>query len=118
MLPKLNTSLGMLHCEYTEDIQSSVITSDSTFSNIFPELFAGMGDTELLLHIQQALAQHCLDYIELTELNTYLEGGGSFPNNKNLNKQINLESYLTAPEAGSTFYSSTVQMFCVVYRCR
>ena len=55
MLPKLNTSSGVLHFEHTGDIKSNVITSDSTFSNIFPELFPGMGHIELLLHIQQAL---------------------------------------------------------------
>lgn len=56
----------MLHFEYTEDIWSSVITSDSTFSNKFPAMFPGMGDIELLLHTQQLLAQHCFDYTQVT----------------------------------------------------
>jgi hypothetical protein len=66
MLTELNTSSGVLHFEYMEDIQSSVITSDSTFGNIFPVIFPGMGDTELLLHTQQSLAQHSFDYTQLT----------------------------------------------------
>ena len=49
----------MLHFEYTEDIQS-------TFSNIFPAMFLGMGDIELLLHKQQSLAQHSFAYTQLT----------------------------------------------------
>jgi len=54
-----------------------VNTSDSTFSNIFPELFPGMGDTELLLHIQQAPAQNYLDYIQLTRVK-YIYGKRGF----------------------------------------
>jgi len=77
MLPKLNTFSGVLHFEHTGDIKSNVITSDSTFSNIFPALFPGIGHIELLLHIQQALAQHCLDYIQLTRVK-YMFGRRGF----------------------------------------
>ena len=52
MFPKLKISPEVSYFEYTEDIQSSVMITKTTFWNFFPTVLPGMANTEPLLHIQ------------------------------------------------------------------